>query len=128
MAIVQPPAEVFDDLHYREDGEQVPATVKRVLGLDGDEVSLDLTEENATELDNLLVRYFKVGTKVEKVPAKRTRKAASARAPHTPERERSAEIREWAESQGMEISKRGRIPTNVTEAFYQAYPDKKPLD
>ncbi len=127
MATIQPPVEVYDDLDFREHGDQVPATVKRVLALDGDEVSLDLTEEHAIELDNLLVRYFKVGTKVEKVPTKRGRKN-SARAPHTPERERSAEIREWATSQGIKISERGRVPENAKAAFYQAFPDKRPLD
>jgi hypothetical protein len=120
MAIVQPPSQVFDDLHYREEGLEVPADTQRIFMWQGEEIKLDLTEEHAVELDDFFRRYVKVGTKVERTGPKRARK--SSRAPHTPERQRSAEIREWAESQGIDISPRGRIKTETREAFYQAHP------
>ena len=45
--------------------------------------------------------------------------AASGASRPSTDREQNQAIREWAQAQGMKISERGRIPSNVLEAYHQ---------
>ena len=47
--------------------------------------------------------------------------ASSAPARPATDRQQNHAIREWAQQQGMAISERGRIPSNVIEAYRAAH-------
>lgn len=103
---------LVDDL----DGSEAEETVE--FGLDGAFYEIDLSEDNAERLRNALSEY------VEHARRQAGRKRAGARAgagraPRTAsaDREQNQAIREWARKQGMNVSDRGRIPKEVTDAY-----------
>ena len=95
--------ELSDDL----DGGKAEETVK--FGLDGKSFEVDLNRRNAAKLRKALEPYMSAGRRV----GGRARRASAASANDT------AAVRRWAESNGIEISKRGRIPRDVV-ARYEA--------
>jgi hypothetical protein len=76
----------------------------------GSEYEIDLSNKNFKALDKLLKPYIEVATKVSK------RSSSSRRSTPAAKRDFSA-IREWAKSQGIEVSSRGRIPRAVVEQY-----------
>ena len=55
-------------------------------------------------------------------PAARAAGRAAAAPPRaTSDRAQNQAIREWAIAQGMKVSERGRIPTNVLTAYHSAH-------
>jgi hypothetical protein len=94
--------ELSDDL----DGGKAEETVK--FGLDGKSFEVDLNRRNAAKLRKALEPYMSAGRRVA-----RARRASPATASDT------AAVRRWAESNGIEVSKRGRIPRDVV-AQYEA--------
>jgi hypothetical protein len=91
------------------DGSDAVETVR--FALDGVEWEIDLSERNANRLRNSLSVFMAHG---RRVGGKRERKPASsndidARA-----------IRQWAETNGIEINSRGRIPAEVVERYRSA--------
>jgi len=103
---------LVDDL----DGSEAEETVE--FGLDGAFYEIDLSEDNAERLRDALAEY------VEHARRAGGRKRAAARAgvgrpPRTAsaDREQNQAIREWARKQGMNVSDRGRIPKEVTDAY-----------
>lgn len=90
------------------DGTDAAETVS--FGLDGTTYEIDLNDSNAAALRAALAGY--VGH-ARKVGSPRGRKARS-----TPASGPSArELRDWARSNGFEVSDRGRVPSEVREAF-----------
>jgi hypothetical protein len=51
---------------------------------------------------------------------RRSGSTATASRPST-DREQNQAIREWAQQQGMKISERGRIPSNILEAYHKSH-------
>lgn len=96
--------ELSDDL----DGGKAEETVK--FGLDGKSFEVDLNRRNAAKLRKALEPYMSAGRRV----GGRARKASTASANDT------AAVRRWAESNGIEISKRGRIPRDVVSQYEAA--------
>lgn len=103
-----------DDL----DGGPADETVR--FGLDGGLFEIDLSSANAARLRDAL-RPF--AAKARRVPAtraagrpagSRTTSTASKRNPEI------AEIRQWAQENGYEVSSRGRIHQNIQDAYYAA--------
>lgn len=101
------------------DGSVAESTVE--FGLDGVNYTIDLSAENAAKLRDALAAYV--------ASARRTggRKRVGARpgkalggAPSAADRERNQAIREWAREQGMQVSDRGRIPSEIVEAYDKA--------
>jgi len=76
---------------------------------DGKSFEVDLNRRNAAKLRKALEPYMSAGRRV----GGRARKASAASANDT------AAVRRWAESNGIEISKRGRIPRDIV-AQYEA--------
>ena len=99
---------LVDDL----DGSDASETV--TFGLDGTTYEIDLNEKNATALRDALAGY--VGH-ARKVTSSRGRKAKSS-ASSGPS---AAELRDWARSNGYEVSDRGRVPAEVRDAFDAAH-------
>jgi len=101
---------LVDDLS----GSQADETVS--FGLDGKSYEIDLSSKNADKLRGALADYV--------AAARRPgggRKAAAASAARRPavDREQNQAIREWARSKGMKVNDRGRIPTEVVDAYHQ---------
>ncbi|WP_030144769.1 histone-like nucleoid-structuring protein Lsr2 [Spirillospora albida] len=96
------------------DGGEADETVS--FSLDGTQYEIDLSKKNAAKLRNGLEPFVSHGRKVRRAagrPARGTRTAGS--------RERSAEIRDWAKRNGIEVNARGRIPANVIEQYEAAH-------
>ncbi|KWX01258.1 hypothetical protein TH66_01675 [Carbonactinospora thermoautotrophica] len=84
------------------------------FSLDGVQYEIDLSSEHAAQLREELARY--VGA-ARKVPGRRGRRPGRKAAAGQPS---SREVREWAKSQGIEVSERGRIPQDVYVKFQEA--------
>jgi hypothetical protein len=96
-----------DDL----DGGEAAETV--AFGLDGRSYEIDLNARNAKALRDALAKYVAAARRAGGRTAgarRRTQVGASAR-----------EIRDWARSNGRQVPDRGRIPSEVREAFEAAH-------
>ncbi|MDO3396916.1 MULTISPECIES: Lsr2 family protein [Nocardioides] len=105
-----------DDL----DGTEASETVS--FALDGTSYEIDLTAENAAEMRDAFARYVGHARKVSssrRGSGRRTSTAGSGSAggsgPST------KDIRDWAREQGMEVSERGRVSSEVREAYDAAH-------
>lgn len=103
---------LVDDL----DGSEAEETVE--FGLDGAFYEIDLSEDNAERLREALAEYVEHARRAGGRKRAAVR-AAAGRAPRTAsaDREQNQAIREWARKQGMNVSDRGRIPKEVTDAY-----------
>jgi hypothetical protein len=97
-----------DDL----DGGDATQTV--AFGLDGTSYEIDLSDKNAAVLRDSLAKYVGHARKV--TGSRRGRKASAAAAGHS-----AKEIRQWARSSGHKVPDRGRIPSEIREAFAAAH-------
>jgi hypothetical protein len=103
--------QLVDDL----DGAVAVETV--VFGIDGRSYEIDLSAGNAGRLRDELARYV--------ASARRT--AGGARRPvvgavrPTADREQNQAIRDWARKRGMKVSERGRIPSEVLDAYHREH-------
>jgi hypothetical protein len=101
---------LVDDL----DGGNADETVE--FGYDGRNYEIDLSKENADKFREALAQF--VGA------ARRTGSGTARRRPATGarpaiDREQNQAIRTWARSQGMKVNERGRIPSEVLEAYHK---------
>ncbi|MBF9068368.1 histone-like nucleoid-structuring protein Lsr2 [Streptacidiphilus fuscans] len=96
-----------DDL----DGGVAEETVQ--FGLDGKSYEIDLSTKNAEKLRSALAPYVQAGRKQGRAAAAKTpRRTEVAPDPAT--------VRAWAQSRGIDLPARGRLPKHVYEAFAQA--------
>ncbi len=95
------------------DGSVADETVK--FALDGTAYEIDLSGEHSDELRKAVARYIVAGRRATAgvVTGTRTPTSSSARM----SRAQSLAIREWAKSEGIELSGRGRIPASVVERY-----------
>ncbi|RLK59824.1 MULTISPECIES: histone-like nucleoid-structuring protein Lsr2 [Actinokineospora] len=101
---------LVDDL----DGSTGEETVE--FGLDGAAYQIDLSSDNAEKLRDILADFVEHARRSggrKRVPGKVTGRPRTA----TADREQNQAIREWARKQGMKVSDRGRIPTEVLDAY-----------
>jgi hypothetical protein len=104
--------EMLDDL----DGS--PATHTVPFGLDGVSYEIDLSDDNAAALREELARFISAG---RKTGGRKVRVATGqSTAANSADRERSRAIRAWATENGLEISERGRISAEITNAYDEA--------
>ncbi|GGS16684.1 MULTISPECIES: histone-like nucleoid-structuring protein Lsr2 [Actinokineospora] len=98
------------------DGSEAEETVE--FALDGATYQIDLSSKNAERLRSALSDFVDHARRSggRKRPVG---KAAAGRAPRTAsaDREQNQAIREWARKQGMKVSDRGRIPSEVLDAY-----------
>ena len=100
---------LVDDLDGGQAHEQVEFAV------DGRSYEIDLSAANSARLREALAPFVSAARRSES--ARRRSGATPAPRPST-DREQNQAIREWAQRQGMKISERGRIPSNVLEAYH----------
>jgi hypothetical protein len=107
--------ELVDDL----DGTASDDITTVSFALDGVSYEIDLNDDNAGKLRDAFADVIASGRRVGG-RVKRSNVAPSAARP-TVDREQTKAIREWARQNGFELSDRGRIPSNVIEAFEAAH-------
>jgi hypothetical protein len=93
------------------DGGKADETIE--FGIDGTTYAIDLSDQNAKKLRDALDGYV---SKARKVSGRRS----SSRSAGSPTPIDSKAIRAWAASNGIELSKRGRIPQDVVSQFRAA--------
>jgi len=96
--------QLVDDL----DGGPADTTV--AFGLDGGSYEIDLSARNAAALRDALAQYVGAARKVGRGGRGRPGSAGD-----------TAKIREWAKSQGMAVSERGRVAADIREAYEKAH-------
>ncbi len=105
-----------DDL----DGSEATQTINYVI--DGQEYEIDLSDENVQRFHEALEPFVSASRQVSRqaAPARRGRGDGRRRG-GTSGRSDIAQIRAWAESQGMDVSARGRIKKEIIDAYDQAH-------
>jgi hypothetical protein len=88
------------------------------FGLDGKSYEIDLSTTNADRLRTALARFVSAARRPGRGRRTGSGNGAPARATVV-DREQNQAIREWARQQGMDVSDRGRIPAEITEAYHQ---------
>jgi hypothetical protein len=91
------------------DGGAAEETVQ--FAVDGKSYEIDLSTRNAEKLRNALAPYVAAGRKQSR-SGKAIRHTEVAPDPKT--------VRAWAQSRGIELPARGRLPKHVYEAFSEA--------
>ena len=88
------------------------------FGLDGTPYEIDLTNEHADELRGALARYVESARKTGSARPARARSSGRSRSSKSDVSPTA--VREWAKSNGIEVSSRGRIPQSVVDQFRAA--------
>jgi hypothetical protein len=83
------------------------------ISLGAQALQIDLCGKDGRALDKVASKYVPFARKVKRTPATGRRTVS--------DRERSAEIRAWAKTQGFQVSDRGRIPENVEREYAAAH-------
>lgn len=103
---------LIDDIDGSEADEQIE------FAIDGKAYEIDLSTANGSRLRDALAPFVSAA---RRAGGRRSTGGSSTSAPSRAgtDREQNQAIREWAVQQGMKISERGRIPSNVLEAYHQ---------
>ncbi|MBO0877290.1 MAG: Lsr2 family protein [Pseudonocardia sp.] len=105
-------ASLVDDL----DGGTAEETVG--FGVDGKSYEIDLSAANASKLRDALAEFVAAARREGAARHGGRPSAASSRGARG--RQQSQAIREWARGQGLNVSDRGRIPSDVLEAYHNS--------
>jgi hypothetical protein len=94
--------------------------------LDGASYEIDLNDKNAKKLRDALANYIAHARRVDGGRRSgggrsRSSRGGRSRSRTAPDREQTAAIREWARSQGYEVSDRGRLSAEILQAFEEAH-------
>jgi nucleoid-associated protein Lsr2 len=105
--------ELVDDIDGSEASESLS------FSLDGVEYSIDLSQDNASELRERLAVFV---AKAQRVGGRKQRGSGAKTAVQAGgDRAQNQAIREWARGQGKRISDRGRIPAELVAEFQAAH-------
>jgi hypothetical protein len=94
-------------------GEDADETV--AFALDGQPYEIDLSSDNAARLRDSLAEFVASARKPAGGAARPARRGSARRATDT------GDVRAWARENGFSISERGRIPSNVLDAYQAAH-------
>lgn len=94
------------------DGGEATETV--TFAIDGHGYEIDLNEDNAAALREMLAPYRKAGRKAPRASGWRRTGTTQQRNSETPK------IRAWAQENGYEVGPRGRIHQHIIDAYHQA--------
>ena len=103
---------LIDDL----DGHEADETVE--FGIDGKVTRSTCPSANAGKLRDALAEFVGSARRAGGRPKRAVASAPARRA--SVDREQNQAIREWARTHKMKVSDRGRIPSEVLEAYHQA--------
>ncbi|MFI8593794.1 Lsr2 family protein [Microbacterium sp. NPDC078428] len=88
-----------------------------LFSLDGVAYEIDLTDDNAAALRDAMQRFIDAARPVSARGAQAS--AATRKRRRTGQQDYTA-VREWARSNGHQVSERGRVPAAVIEAYEAA--------
>jgi Lsr2 len=106
---------LIDDL----DGKKADRTVE--FSLDGTAYTIDLSDANAGKLRKALDPFINAGTRVGRGGGRAPQRHTVSSGRSASSRDENKAIREWAASNGHQISERGRIPQSVSDAYRAAH-------
>jgi hypothetical protein len=86
------------------------------FAFDGAEYEIDLSNDNIEDFSGALERYVRASRRVSGRSRGRSAGGSSSRRSSGGSSETAA-IREWAESQGIKVASRGRIPADIVERY-----------
>ena len=87
------------------------------FALDKVSYEIDLSPANEARLRDKLAKFVDAATEVKNNPATRRGRKPAAAAMDRPDKEQTQAIREWARTNGHQVSARGRISAAIQEAF-----------
>lgn len=95
-----------------------------LFSLDGNAFEIDLSDKNAAELRDALSRYVDAGRSVSRSGSRASNSSQSGGGGRKRRRTGQQDfgpVREWAKSNGYQVSERGRVPASVIEAYEAAH-------
>ena len=102
------------DMHGNE---EVPANATVQLAVNGQEVELDLCQDDADQFNQAMSRWIDAGRKTSSGRKRSGTRRSTPRDTHDPKA-----IRSWArQADGIEVPARGRIPQSVIEQYEAAH-------
>lgn len=111
---------LIDDL----DGGDADETL--TFGVDGKSYEIDLSKDNAGQLRDGLAAYVaaarRTGGRQHTTPSPSTGRRAPI------DREQNIAIRDWARKRNMKVSDRGRISTEILQAYHRESPTPAPAE
>jgi hypothetical protein len=93
------------------------------FALEGTSYEIDLSKKNADDLRDVLAKYISAGRRVSirQAGASGGRGRSSRASSNSNGRDYDPKaVRAWAESQGIEVSARGRVPSDLVTKFQDA--------
>ena len=99
---------LVDDIDHTDADETV------TFGLDGKNYEIDLNTKNANALREALAPYVGHARRAGGSSRRSSSRGGSSRSS-------AGDIREWAKANGFEVSERGRISSEVREAYASAH-------
>jgi hypothetical protein len=99
-----------------DDLDGSPADEQVEFAVDGKAYEIDLSAANSARLRDALAPFISAA---RRTGSRRRSGAGPVASRPSTDREQNQAIREWAVRQGMKISERGRIPSNVLEAYHK---------
>lgn len=91
-----------------------PADETVTFGVDGRAYEIDLNARHAATFRNQLATFVERARLVHQRRSRTTTRTAASR-------ERSREIRSWAEQHGLAVAEHGRLPANVVREYEVAH-------
>jgi hypothetical protein len=101
----------IDDLTGEPDAQTVVVTVN------GKGVEVDLARKSLDRLVKALEPFWTVGSEDDYLVTRRERGARSSNGYALPDRSERDAIRQWAETNGVTVPTRGRLPREVVEQY-----------
>lgn len=127
----------LDDV-YRAKGVRKEADTTVEFSYKGRSFTIDLTKANEDDFDDAIQPFLDAATEVtgrrKPVPGKKAAPTAVS-SPTAPKKRPAAKsngtqteaIREWARSQNLKVSDRGRIADSIKAAYYAGHPAETPV-
>lgn len=91
-----------------------------LFSLDGVAYEIDVTDRNAAALRDALAPYIGAARSISSARATSSGGSTGRKRRRTGQQDYSA-IRDWAKSNGYQVSERGRVPASVLEAYEAAH-------
>lgn len=111
--------QLTDDLDGKPIAEGRGETVR--FAVDRQDYEIDLGEKNAKAMRDALDKYVSAARRVSSAGRGGGRgRAGTGRSPAASRDYDPKAVRAWAESQGIEVSQRGRVPAELVAKFQEA--------
>jgi Lsr2 len=101
------------EVQFIDDLDGGPADTTVTFGIDGTAYEIDLSAAHAAELRDALQPFVAVARRVGSSSRRAGRSSRSGRPS-------PSAVREWARSEGIKVSDRGRVPAELVVRFQEA--------